>query len=177
MAANFEVRMPDWAQELLRNHPWAAAALGVAVTCYKVFGFVEDRLSANAKHEISGWLQSARDFAARQTLSFNLSRFHSQLFGDKQTSLKCCKKVFLFSLISFLLIFLPAIIQTTFSILTHNHIPISVGHQTFYIGSLGAAMCVIAFYLLMFALFVFPLDFLGVSITRSLATIPKTMLA
>jgi hypothetical protein len=75
--------MQEWAQELLHSHPWAAAALGLAVTCYKVFAWVEDRLSANAKREISVWLQSARDFAARQTLSFSLSRFHSQLFGDE----------------------------------------------------------------------------------------------
>jgi hypothetical protein len=81
--------MPNWAQEILNNHPWLAGAVGLAAGCYGVFAWIEDRLSANARQEIPVWLKSAGDFAASHTLSFNLSHFHSQLFGDKQFSAKC----------------------------------------------------------------------------------------
>jgi hypothetical protein len=103
----------NWVQELLKAHPEFAWVIGLALLaywCYKVFGWVEDRLSSDAKQAIIVWLKSARDFAANQTLSFSLSRFHSALFGDRQLSIKCLIRTTLFSLTSFLLIFLQYII-------------------------------------------------------------------
>jgi hypothetical protein len=67
--------MPEWAQELLHDHPQLVVAFTLAPLCYRVFAWVEDRLSANAKQELSVWLKSVGDFATKQTLSFNLSRF------------------------------------------------------------------------------------------------------
>jgi hypothetical protein len=75
-----------------------------------VFAWVEDRLSVSVKQEITAWLKAACNFAERQTLSFSLLRFHIELFGDKQLSVKCVVRTILFSLTSFLLVFLPYII-------------------------------------------------------------------
>jgi hypothetical protein len=45
-----------------------------------------ETLSHNVKEEISVWLKSASDFAAHQTLSFNLSRFHMPTFTMKKAA-------------------------------------------------------------------------------------------
>src|ERR1700730_11192630 len=83
-----EGTMPDWAQQIIHNVS-LLAVLGLYPACYGVFAWVEDRLSVGVKQEITAWLKSTGDLAAQHTLSFNLLRFHSELFGDKQLSVKC----------------------------------------------------------------------------------------
>ncbi|MGH6801513.1 MAG: hypothetical protein ACRECZ_08895, partial [Methylocella sp.] len=105
--------LPNSAQELLKNYPQLAWVIGLgalAYWCYKVFAWVEYRLSTNAKQEITVWLKSTGNFATNQILAFNLSHFHSQLFGYKQFSVKCIIRTILFSFISYVMILLPIIV-------------------------------------------------------------------
>ncbi len=161
--------MPAWMQEIIHNYPNLAPlapVLGLCVTCYTVFAFVEDRLSVSAKQEITAWLKSTGDFAANQALSFNLLRFHSKLFGDKQLSIKCLMRTTLFSLTSFLLVFLPYII--IFSIYIPR-LPLIAKANKFFGGDIYTAVEKLFF--VTFILFVLPLDFLGVAVTRKLASL------
>jgi hypothetical protein len=101
--------MPELVQQFIPNIPRISAVFALFPVCFKVFAWVEVRLSVNAKQEISAWLKSTGDFATNQISAFNLSHFHSQLFGDKQFSIKCGVRTLLFSLISFSIIFFPII--------------------------------------------------------------------
>ena len=50
--------MEDAVQWLLKSFPGYAVVLSAFPLCFKVFGWVEDQLSANAKHDITGWLRA-----------------------------------------------------------------------------------------------------------------------
>jgi hypothetical protein len=159
--------MPDWMQEIIHNDPRLVALgliTGTYTGCYNIFAWVEDSLSVSAKQGITAWLKSTGDFAANQALSFNLSRFHSKLFGDKQLSVKCVARTTLFSLISFLLVYLPDIIS--YSI----YIPhMSIGNDAVKIHD--AYTVVEELFFVSFILLVLPLDFCGVAVTRKLVSL------
>src|SRR5262245_37389714 len=112
--------MPDLAQAVIPNIARFGVVFGLYPLCFKVFAWVKDRLSINAKAEISAWLKSTGNFAANQIFSFNLSRFHSQLFGDKQFSWKCVKRTMLFSFISFIVVFFPVFAELASFILKND---------------------------------------------------------
>jgi len=154
--------MPDWAPEIIHNASRLVAVLSLYPACYTVFAWVEDRLSASVKQEITAWLKSAGDFAKQHTLSFNLLRFHSELFGDKQLSIKCIVRTFLFSLSSFLIVLFPYIIAIII------YIPnVMFGTDKFKI---YADTLLIEFFIISFIFLVLPLDWLGVYVTRKLAS-------
>jgi hypothetical protein len=145
-------KMPDWAQAVINNARFGAV-FALFPLCVKGFSWVEDQLSTSAIHEITVWLKSAGDFAAKQTLSFSLSRFHNQLFGDKQFRKKCFARTLLFSLIAFLLVFFEKFV----SLFSTAHIDAKA--SLFDAASLTQ----------LFLLIVLPIDFIGVGVTRKLA--------
>jgi hypothetical protein len=156
----------NYLQEKIHNHPNLVTVLGLCGTCYGVFNFVENSLSVSAKQEITAWLKSTGDFATKLTLSFNLLRFHSQLFGDKQLSIKCLMRTTLFSLTSFLLVFLTYIIIASIYI---PRLPLVPEADKFFGGDIYIVFEELFF--VTFILFVLPLDFLGVAVTRKLASL------
>jgi len=160
--------MPDWAPEMIHNVPRLVAVLSLYPASYKVFAGVEDRLSVSVKQEISAWLKSAGDFAAQHTLSFNLLRFHSELFGDKQLSVKCLVRTTLFSLASYVLVFIPHIIDIFKYI---PNLPLVTGPFRAITLHDNAYIFYLEIFLLSFILIVLPLDFLGVAVTRKFASI------
>ena len=50
--------MLELVQELIPNIPRFSAVVALFPVSFKVFAWVEDRLSVNAKEEISAWLKS-----------------------------------------------------------------------------------------------------------------------
>ncbi|HEY4847628.1 MAG TPA: tetratricopeptide repeat protein [Methylocella sp.] len=164
--------MPDWVQGVIPNIPRFGAVFALFPVCFKVFAWVEDRLSINAKEEISAWLKSTGNFATTQILAFNLSHFHSQLFGDKQFSVKCFVRTLLFSIISFVIVFFSAFVEflTFLSKYQKNELLITVpGQRPALWPAWDAGLAVIVYLSLLFIFVVLPLDFLGVGLTRELA--------
>jgi hypothetical protein len=158
--------MPEWAQQVIPNVPRIVAVLSLYPACFMVFAWVEDRLSVSVKQEITTWLKTAGDFAANQTLSFNLLRFHSELFGDKQLSVKCLvRTTAVFSFASFFLVFFPYfmiyLLYTPKLPVVTERIKIHEDALTF----------IEEFYLVSFIFIVLPLDFFGVYVTRKLASL------
>ena len=144
--------MPDWAQPLLTNARFGAF-IATFLLCIKVFSWVEEQLSTNARQEITVWLKSAGDFAAKQTLSFNLLRFHNQLFGDKQFSGKCMSRTLLFSLFAFMFVSF----ERSASVFSTALIDAK------------ASLFNAAILALLFLLLVLPINFTGIGVTRKLA--------
>jgi hypothetical protein len=99
--------MPQWANEIIHYLPHYVAVLALYPACYNVFAWIEDGLSFNVKQVTTSWLKSAGASASHHTLSFNLLRFHCELFGDRQLSVKCVVRTAFFLLPSFLLVFFP----------------------------------------------------------------------
>jgi len=162
--------MPEWAQELLRNHPQLVVAITLATTCYAVFAWLEDRLSADAKKELTAWLKSVGDIASTQSLSLNLSRFHCQLFGEKQFSIKCFLSALLFSFLSFFLMSFATLMWQISVANTYEKIPISSDEVHISVSAFQWIVITVVMLLLMFLIIVFPLDFMGIGITRRLAS-------
>jgi hypothetical protein len=97
--------MEDAVQWLLKSFPGYAVVLSAFPLCFKVFGWVEDQLSANAKHDITGWLRSVATFA-KDSGRFDLLEFHNKLFGDRYFSGKSLRRTLLFSLTAYLFVVL-----------------------------------------------------------------------
>jgi tetratricopeptide (TPR) repeat protein len=165
--------MSDFVQELIHHIPRFGAVVALFPVCFKVFAWVEDRLSITAKQDISAWLKSTGNIATSQILSFNLSLFHSQLFGDKQFAFKCFKRSILFSFLSFFLISLPAVAWQAFIIFKYGILPLSNDYITVSLSGPQAVLIFFSLLILLFVLIVFPLDFLGIGVTRKLAARAK----
>jgi tetratricopeptide (TPR) repeat protein len=165
--------MPELVQEFIPNIPRISAVFALFPVCFKVFAWVEDRLSANAKQEISAWLKSTGDFATNQISAFNLSHFHSQLFGDKQFSIKCGARTLLFSLISFSIIFFPIIFGFVTLFFKNEQTKILFAMpgqaQVPVVSNWTGGLSGIIVLLFTFTLIVLPLDFVGIGVTRALA--------
>jgi len=117
--------MPNWDYVLIQRTVSLAIACSIVCTfVYNVFAFSEDRLSINVKESISIWLKSTGNSANKQILSFNLARFHGQLFGDKQFSLKCVRRSIILSFISFFLMSFPIVAWKAVIIYKYGLLPI-----------------------------------------------------
>jgi tetratricopeptide (TPR) repeat protein len=165
--------MQDLVQELIHIVTRFGAVIALFPASFKIFAWVEDRLSIKAKAEISAWLKSTGNVAENQIFSFNLSRFHNQLFGSKQFSLSCVKRSILFSFISYVLIMLHTWASQAFIIYKYGIFPLSNNYITVSLSGTQAVLIYIIIFLLLFILIVFPLDFLGIGVTRNLATRAK----
>jgi hypothetical protein len=163
--------MPDLLQGILTNIPRLGAVLALYPLCFKLFAWIEDRLSTDAKAEISAWLKSTGNFAANQIISFNLFHFHSQLFGDKQFSWKCFNRTILFSFTSFIFVFFPVIVYLGVFLLKNQEtkIVITLPFYKTVIGNWTGDLSALTGFLLLFTLVVLPLDFIGIGVTRTLA--------
>ena len=157
--------MSDGMQEVIHSVPRFGAVIALFPVCYKAFAWVEDRLSSVVKQDITVWLKSAGDFASVHTLSFNMLRFHSELFGERQFTIKCAFRTGLFCFISFALVFGPEII--TYMLYIPN---IPVVFEGLKIHD-NAVTLILEMLLALYILVIFPLDFLGVGATRMLSSL------
>jgi hypothetical protein len=71
---------------------------------YKVFSFVEDRLSNDRKHDVSELIKVAKPNLSNKLFVSSLSDFHSDLFGSKQASYLCIYRTTVLSLLSFIFV-------------------------------------------------------------------------
>jgi hypothetical protein len=55
--------------------------LGIFPAVYKVFEWVEERTSAEAKHDIALWLRNFGGVAIESAVSLNIQQFHEKIFG------------------------------------------------------------------------------------------------
>jgi hypothetical protein len=145
--------MEDAVQWLLKSFPGYAVVLSAFPLCFKVFGWVEDQLSANAKHDITGWLRSVATFA-KDSGRFDLLEFHNKLFGDRYFSGKSLRRTLLFSLTAYLFVVL----------LPHGYFVLRV-----YLSNTIELILEFALIFMIFILVIFPLDLCGVILTRKLS--------
>jgi hypothetical protein len=168
--------MPDLVQGVIPNLPRFGVVFALFPLCFKVFAWVEDRLSISAKEEISAWLKSTEKYATNQILLSTLSHFHGHLFGSKQFSVKCVVRTILFSFISYILIFSPLFIGFVTFIFNTQEIKETKFLVTFpwqakspmsgdWIGGVSGIIVL----LLLFVFVILPLDFVGIGVTRALA--------
>jgi tetratricopeptide (TPR) repeat protein len=145
--------MEEVIQWLLKEFPHAVV-LSAFPVCFKVFGWVEDQLSASAKHEVTEWLRSVAKYAAGAK-HFDLLDFHNKLFGERYFDSKSLRRTLLFSFIAYLFVLLPSMY---FSV-------------SQYYGKLTANCVDLILMLIIFVFIVFPLDLCGVALTRKLSVI------
>jgi tetratricopeptide (TPR) repeat protein len=142
---------------LLTSFPHYAVVLSAFPVCFKVFAWVEDQLSANAKHEVTSWLKSVAKYAAGAK-QFDLLKFHSKLFGDHFFDRKCLRRTLFFSFLAYSFILLPS--------------------MYFFFTTAGrpaaANFIDLCFMLALFLVVIFPLDFCGVVVTRKLSAVAGT---
>jgi hypothetical protein len=75
-------------------------AAGIFPSIYKLFAWVEDRTSPEARRDISSWLKRIHVPGAALAVSNNIVDAFNTLYGTKQFSVKCIFRVVLLATVS-----------------------------------------------------------------------------